>query len=223
MVKQLVEGGVEFIKEDEILANPAFCPIEERVPLIMEYLNSLDRKVVYAVCINADYPYLFDRVRQVHELGGNAVHVNFWAGLGVYKAIREMDLPIFIHFQKSGDKVITQVTHDYHIDWNVICKLAGMMGADFIHAGMWGGYMNNDESDLKKTLDIRHEYRVMPALSCGMHPGLVKPINERFGTDYMANVGGAIHGHPWGTNAGAKAMRQAIDEEYGPEYEESQK
>ena len=217
MVKQLVEGGVNFIKEDEILSNPNFCTIEDRVPLIMDYLNSLDRKVIYAVCINADYPYLFDRVRQVHKLGGNAIHVNFWSGLGTYKAIREMNLPLFIHFQKSGDKVLTQVTHDYHIDWDVICKLAGMMGADFIHAGMWGGYMSNDESELKKTLNVLHHYRVMPALSCGMHPGLVKPINERFGTDYMANVGGAIHAHPWGTKAGAMAMRQAIDEEYGPE------
>ena len=27
---------------------------------------------------------------------------------------------------------------------------------------------------------------------------LVKAINKRFGIDYMANVGGAIHGHPSG-------------------------
>ena len=34
MVKQLVEGGVNFIKEDEIMSNPSFWTIEERVPLI---------------------------------------------------------------------------------------------------------------------------------------------------------------------------------------------
>lgn len=211
MVKQLIEGGVNFIKEDEILSNPSFCTIEDRVPLIMEYLNSLDRKVIYAVCINADYPYLFDRVRRVHELGGNAVHINFWSGLGVYKAIREMDLPLFLFFQKSGDKVLTHVTHDYHIDWNVICKLAGMMGVDFIHAGMWGGYMNNDESDLRKTLDVLHTYSVVPSLSCGMCAELIEPVNERFGVDYLANVGGAIHGHPDGTKAGAQKIRDEID------------
>ena len=80
--------------------------------------------------------------------------------------------------------------------------------------------MNNDESDLKVTLDVLHKYRVLPALSCGMHAGLIDPINERFGIDYMANVGGAIHGHPWGTKAGALALRQAIDQEYGPEFYE---
>jgi len=39
MVKELVEGGVNFIKEDEIMSNPSFCTIEERVPLIMDYLK----------------------------------------------------------------------------------------------------------------------------------------------------------------------------------------
>ena len=34
MVKELIDGGVDFIKEDEILRNPSFCKIEDRVPLI---------------------------------------------------------------------------------------------------------------------------------------------------------------------------------------------
>ena len=59
----------------------------------------------------------------------------------------------------------------------------------------------------------------MPALSCGMHPGLVDAINNRFGVDYLANVGGALHGHPGGSLGGAKAMRQSIDKNYEQEYE----
>ena len=142
IVKELVDGGVNFIKEDEILSNPAFCPIEVRVPLVMDYIKSTGKKVIYAVCINADAPYLLDRVRQVYELGGNAIHVNFWCGMGSYKAIRELDLPLFMHFQKSGDKILTDASHRFSIDFKVICQLAGMMGVDFIHSGMWGGYSN---------------------------------------------------------------------------------
>ena len=211
IVKALVDGGVNFIKEDEILSNPSFCTIEERVPLVMDYIRSTGKKVIYAVCINADSPYLLDRVKKVYELGGNAVHVNFWCGLGTYKAIRELDLPIFIHFQKSGDKILTDVNHRFSIDFKVICKLAGMMGVDFIHSGMWGGYSNTEEQELKDTFDTLHYYNTMPALSCGMHPGLVKAIEAKFGKDFLANCGGAIHGHPMGTHAGTLAMRQAID------------
>jgi ribulose-bisphosphate carboxylase large chain len=118
MVKEMVEGGINFIKEDEIMANPACCPVEERVPKIMNYLKG--KKVIYAVCINSDPMHVLNRVKKVYELGANAVHINFWSGLGVYKSIRELDLPIFIHFQKSGDKVITNKSHDYHISWDVI-------------------------------------------------------------------------------------------------------
>jgi ribulose 1,5-bisphosphate carboxylase large subunit-like protein len=214
MVKELVEGGVNFIKEDEILSNPSFCKIEERVPLIMDYINSCGRKVIYAVCINADYPYVIDRVKQVHSLGGNGVHINFWNGLGVYKSVRELDLPIFVHFQKSGDKILTDINHRFSISFDVICQLAGMMGVDFIHSGMWGGYSQTEETELKTTLNILHNHNVMPALSCGMHPGIVNAIKNRFGYQFLANTGGAVHGHPLGSKAGALAMRQAIDGDF---------
>lgn len=216
MVKHLVEGGVNFIKEDEIMSDPLCCPINDRVPLIMNYLG--DKKIIYAVSVTSDIPYLLQRVKRVYELGANAVHVNFWNGLGVYKSIREMDLPLFLFFQKSGDKILTNPRHDFHIEWNVICKLAGMMGVDFIHAGMWGGYLSDNEFELRRTIDILYEYNVMPALSCGMHPGLIEAINKRFGIDYMANAGGAIHGHPAGSRCGAIAFRQAIDKNYGKDY-----
>jgi len=213
MVKELVEGGVNFIKEDEILSNPSFCTIEERVPLIMNYIKSTGRNVVYCVCINSDYPYVIDRVKKVHELGGNGVHINFWNGLGVYKAVRELDLPIFVHFQKSGDKILTDINHRFSIDFKVIGQLAGMMGVDFIHAGMIGGYSSDDENDMRELLKILHDHGVMPALSCGMNPGLVKYIESEIGIQFLANTGGAIHGHPGGSRAGAMAMRQAIDGE----------
>jgi len=217
MVQELVEGGVNFIKEDEIMSDPLFCSLEERLPPIVEYLQK--KQVIYAACITSDPPYLLERVKRVHELGGNAVHVNFWSGLGAYKAIRELDLPLFLFFQKSGDKILTNESHDFHISWHVICELAGLMGVDFIHAGMWGGYSTESDDNLKDTLKILHKHDVVPSLSCGMHPGLIEAINTRFGIDYMANVGGAIHGHPEGTLAGVKAMRQAIDKCPSEEYQ----
>jgi len=212
MVKKVVDGGVNFIKEDEILSNPSFCPIEKRIPIVMDYLR--DKKVVYCASIHSDPPHVLNRVKQVYELGGNGVHVNFWCGLGIYKSIRELDLPIFVHFQKSGDKIISNKNHDFHIDWKVICKLAGMMGVDFIHAGMIGGYYKWSEQEVLDSMNVLSHYGVMPALSCGFNANLTKFVIDKVGVNFMANVGGAIHGHPNGITAGAKAMRQSIDEEF---------
>ncbi len=213
IVDEMVEGGVNFIKEDEIMANPSSCPLELRVKEISKLIENT--KVVYCYCINGDD--VVTRAKRVYDLGGRGVHVNFWSGLGTYKRIRELNEPLFIHFQKSGDRVLTNPNHAYHIKWNVICKLAGMMGVDSIHAGMVGGYMQQDENFLD-TLNILRHYNVIPALSCGMHPGLVDSITAQIGVDYMANVGGALHGHPMGTKAGVMAMRQAIYNQPGEEY-----
>ncbi len=217
IVKELMDGGVDFIKEDEIMSNPAICPYEERVEYIMNYINKSGRKVVYAVCINSDYPYFLQRAKRVCELGGNAVHLNVWAGLSAYRAIRDLDLPLMLFFQKSGDRIFTSEKHDFNISWDLVCKLARIMGVDFIQAGMWGGYSHTEEFALRKTVDVLTAKQdkgfkpVLPSLSCGMHPGLVNAIASRFGNDVMLNVGGAIHGHPSGSKAGATAMRQAIE------------
>lgn len=219
MVKELVDGGVDFIKEDEILSNPAFCKLTDRVPLISRYIQNCGRKVIYCFSINGDPHTTEERVRYIANEGGNGVHINFWSGLGVYHTIRRLDLPLFLHFQKSGDKAITHPGNAFGISWYSMCQLAALSGVDSIHAGMYGGYMNADTAELEQVMNLLSVCNVIPALSCGMHPGLVNHVTKNVGNDYMANVGGALHGHPQGTLAGCKAMRQAIDHTYGVEYE----
>jgi len=221
MVKQMVDGGVDFIKEDEIMSNPVCAPLERRVDIIANYLAKQSRKVVFCHTINADPHCVVDRVKRVHELGGNGVHINVFSGLGVYNSIRKQDLPLFLHFQKSGDKVFTDKNHRFSISWPVICQLATMMGVDTIQTGMMGGYSNDDPEEIKQCLDILRAGNTTPALSCGFHPGLVEKINSLAGIDYLANAGGSVHGHPGGTIAGASAMRQAVDRTYGPEYDQA--
>jgi len=221
MVKQMVDGGVDFIKEDEIMSNPACAPLERRVEIIANYLAKQSRKVVFCHTINADPHVVVDRVKRVHELGGNGVHINVFSGLGVYNSIRKMDLPLFLHFQKSGDKVFTDKNHRFSISWPVMCQLATMMGVDTIQTGMMGGYSNDDPVELQQAIEILRAGNTTPVLSCGFHPGLVEKITNLAGQDFMANVGGAIHGHPGGTQAGATAMRQAVDKTYGPEYDQA--
>ncbi len=52
---------------------------------------------------------------------------------------------------------------------------------------------------------------VLPVTSGGIHPGIVPPILDRMGIDVAVQIGGGIHGHPGGSYAGAKAMRDSIE------------
>lgn len=219
-VKEMVYGGVNFIKEDELLGNPEHCPLSKRVPIITNWLQKNAPDVIYTFCINGDSPYALERANFVSQEGGTGIHINVWSGLGVFRAIRKNNPNLWIHFQKSGDKFFTDRRAPFHIYWPVICKIAGWSGCDSIHAGMIGGYMNQDDQELADALKVLWKYNIVPALSCGMHPGLVEYINELLKSkDWMANVGGAMHGHPMGTLSGGLAMRQAIDKQYDrPEY-----
>jgi ribulose-bisphosphate carboxylase large chain len=218
MVKQMVDGGVDFIKEDEIMVNPVCAPLERRVDIIANYLSKQSRKIVFCHTINCDPHVLVNRVKRVHELGGNGVHINVFSGYGSYNSIRKLDLPLFLHFQSSGAKVTTDVNHRFSISWPVICQLATLMGVDTIQTGMVGGYSNDDPDEILECLKILRDGNTTPALSCGFHPGLVEKVTELVGVDYLANAGGAVHGHPNGTVSGARAMRQAVDNSHGDEY-----
>ena len=193
------------------MSNPIMAPLEKRVVVISEYIR--DKNVVYCYCINSDPAHIVKRAQRVYDLGGRGVHVNIWSGLGAYKSIRELNLPLFIHYQKSGDRVITGRDNPFGISWYLLCQLATWCGVDSAHCGMFGGYLSDTEEDLRKILGVLQGGNVVPALSCGMAPELVPPIVEKFGIDWMANVGGYIHSHEDGTCAGAKNMRAACDSE----------
>ena len=93
------------------------------------------------------------------------------------------------------------------------------MGVDTIQTGMIGGYSNDDQDELREAINALHEENSVPVLSCGFHPGLIDKVNSIVGNNYMANAGGAIHGHPAGSMSGVMAMRQAIEDNHGKEYE----
>jgi ribulose-bisphosphate carboxylase large chain len=209
IVQQMVDGGVDFIKEDEIMSNPACLPLEQRISIVQPILDGKD--TVYCYCINSDPHTLMDKARAVSGWGGMGVHINFWSGMGSYKAIRDEDNGTFIHFQKSGDKVLTSKYNAFRIEWAVMCKLAGLIGCDTIHAGMYGGYMDMGYEELKNIQNICLEQNMVPAFSCGMTKELIPVIREKFGNDWMANVGGAIHTHPNGIEAAVKELRAVID------------
>lgn len=219
LVKKLVDGGCNFIKEDEILSGAFHCPLEKRVKLVSNYLANCGKPVFYCVSIHSDPAYLLKRVQQVYDLGGNGIHVNFHCGLGSYKSIRETELPLLMHYHKSGDRMLNHHTHSYSIEPSLMFKLASLSGCGTLHAGMIGGYLESGDDEVKKIMATLNAQNSVPALSCGMHPGLIKHIQEIVGhANWMANVGGAITSHPMGTESGARAMKQAITQDYGKEF-----
>lgn len=218
----LAIGGCDFIKEDEILGNPTFCPMEKRVPIIVEILKKAEsetgNKTLYAPCLTVDVKYLRDHARKAVELGATALHFNIYSGISSYRMIADDDqinVPILVH--RGGD--LAYAKNQFHgIDQLVIFKAIRLCGGDITHAGMLGGYIATPTDKMQINMDVLkgsfHGFKTtVPAISGGMHPGLVHINLKYLGIDVMLMVGGAIMGYRDGITSGTKAMRQAIDAE----------
>ncbi|MGV3487570.1 MAG: RuBisCO large subunit C-terminal-like domain-containing protein, partial [Tuberibacillus sp.] len=80
LVRELALAGIDFIKDDELNANPPYAPLKERVRVVMEEIErAADRtgkKVMYAFNITGD----IDELRRNHDIvvdaGGNCVMVS---------------------------------------------------------------------------------------------------------------------------------------------------
>lgn len=204
VVQQMAEGGCDFIKEDEILADQYWCPMEQRLPLIAKVLQGY--KTLYACCVTGDGSEVWKKARRARELGATAIHLNLWCGLGTYRDVRtHVQLPLF--FQKSGDKVWT--TGPYSIDYSVICQLVNLVGCDFANVGMYGGYLAESVEVLQRR--IRKLGTTLPSFSCGMNPSLAEQIVKLFRNDVMVTSGGFIHGQAEGIAASVRALRRAVE------------
>lgn len=204
VVRELVEGGIDFIKEDEILTNQGWCPMEPRLRLIRPLLS--DYPVIYTTCVTADGVKAIRRAKAAKIAGAKAVHLNIWSGLGTFLTVREyVDIPLF--FQKSGDKVWT--TGPFSIDSSVLCQLVNLIGCDMAHVGMYGGSMSEGVMDLRRRIKMLDT--TLPSFSCGLTPKQVPQIIEHFGIDVILTSGGWIAGHKDGIKAAIAKMREAIN------------
>jgi len=214
-------GGVDLIKDDETLTNQKFCPLEERVANVMEAVDKAKKEtgknVFYAVNVTANIDQVMKLADIAIEHDANMLMVDvLTAGFSAVQMIAKdpsINVPLHIHRTMHG-AITRNPKHGIHM--MVIAKLVRIAGGDQLHTGTAAGKMEKAVKEVRKVNDfLRSEWHglqnVLPVASGGIHPGIV-PLNiEILGGDLVINAGGGIHGHPLGTRAGAKAMRQAID------------
>jgi ribulose-bisphosphate carboxylase large chain len=218
---QAAIGGVDFIKDDETLTNQPFCPIAERVPAVIAALDEArsetGRQVLYAVNVSARADQIAGRALEAIELGANTIMVDvITAGFSALQALSEEPaIKVPIHVHRTMHAAMTRNPH-HGIAMRPIARLVRMLGGDQLHTGTVGGKMGHDtaaliEDNRALTCAFFGMKSSFPVASGGLHPGKVYGELQALGTDIVLQAGGGIHGHPDGTAAGARAMRQAVD------------
>ncbi len=219
-VRQLIDGGIDFIKDDELQADGPHCPFEARVRAVMKVVNDAaqrdGRKVMVAFNLTGDLDQMRRRHDLVVALGGTCVMASLNAiGLvGLTELRRHASLPIHAH--RCGWGALTRspaLGWDY-APWHQIWRLAG---ADHLHVnGLSNKFSEPDASVIaaaravQKPLFADQPMTVMPVFSSGQTglqaPGTYAALGN---ADLIHAAGGGIFGHPGGIAAGVSAFRQA--------------
>ena len=81
LVAQLAGANIDFIKDDELMANPPHSPLDKRVDAVMKVLNAhadhTGKKVMYAFNISDEIdPMLRDIMRRCDHRAAGAVMVS---------------------------------------------------------------------------------------------------------------------------------------------------
>jgi len=216
-------GGADFVKDDELLANAPFNTVEDRIVKYMEIVDKAaeetGEKKMYTINVTADPPKIFEFAEKVIELGANAIMINhLTAGIGTLKALAEdpsIKVPILGHMDCAGaiyEDAETGVSS--HL---VLAKLPRLAGADIlVYPAPYGKqpffikqkYLKTGRTMLFPMHNIKP---TLPMPSGGITQLHVPQLISDLGTDIAIGAGGAIHAHPMGPRAGAKAFRQAIE------------
>jgi len=218
LVETLCEGGLDFIKDDELNANPPYSPVKERVKAVMRVIERHRRKtgktVIYACNITDSLDAMLRHHDTVLEAGGNCIMMNLNAvGLAAAeKTAAHSRLPIHAHRAGWGALSRSPALGFSYVAWQKFWRMAGM---DHMHVnGLRNKFCEGDESVLASArscysplLDCKP---CMPVFSSGQWAEQAfDTFKELQSVDLMYLCGGGIIGHPAGIEAGVRSIRQA--------------
>jgi ribulose-bisphosphate carboxylase large chain len=228
-------GGLDIVKDDENLTSMGFNKFEKRVVETLKMRDRAEAKTgegkFYMPNVTSETNEMLRRANFVKNHGGEYVMVDIvsvgWSGLQTLRRANE-DLRLIIHAHRAGHAALTK-NPKHGISMLVIAKLARLIGVDQIHVGTANvGKMGGDETgeiedeiESKFVAELRsgHSleqfwYGIKPVFavaSGGLYPGSIPKLLKIMGNNIIIQAGGGVHGHPKGSEAGARAMRQALE------------
>jgi ribulose-bisphosphate carboxylase large chain len=208
-------GGLDIVKDDENLTSQPFNKFYSRVKETLKLRDKAEKetgeKKMYMANVSAETKEMLKRAHFVKSCGGEYAMVDIltvgWSGLQTLREENE-DLKLVLHAHRAMHGAITR-NKNHGISMAFIADAAKLIGVDQLHIGTAVGKMLETKEDVIAL--SKRVKPVFPVCSGGLYPGLIPPLVRMLGNDIIIQAGGGVHGHPWGTTAGAKAMRQAID------------
>lgn len=218
LVKTLVEAGIDFIKDDELLGSSANSPFDARVDAIMHVINAYadrtGKKVMYAFNISDEIDAMQRHYDKILAAGGTSAMISLNSvGLAGAKKIADRG-ELAIHGHRNGWGMLNR--HPLlGIEFPAYQKLWRLAGVDQIHVnGIQNKFWESDDSVVRSIeaclTPLLDGFSVLPVVSSGQWGGQAFETYRRTKTvDLLYMAGGGIMAHPNGPSGGVVALNQA--------------
>lgn len=218
IVSELAGAGVDFIKDDELMADPPHSPFNKRVSAVMDVLrrhaDRAGKRVMYAFNISGELDTMHRHYDAIVNAEGTCAMVSINSvGLAAAKAVCDRG-ELAVHAHRNGWGMLNR--HPLlGIDFRAYQKLWRLAGVDQIHVnGIANKFWEPDDSvvhSIESCLEpFLGGHSVMPVVSSGQWGGQAPETWRRTRTlDLLYMAGGGIMAHPDGPAGGVRALRQA--------------
>lgn len=220
LVDKLCKAGVDFIKDDEVCADPVHAPLAERVPAVMKVIRDhrqrTGKTVMMAFNITDETDAMLRHAELVEREGGSCVMASLNAcGYSAIQTLRRAT-PLALHGHRNGYGALSRHPQ-LGISFQAYQVLWRLAGVDHMHVhGLQGKFSQSDDEVVESARDCLSplapglQDQVLPAFSSGQWAGTVPATYGAIATDDLLFMsGGGILAHPDGPEAGVASLRQA--------------
>jgi len=187
-------GGVDIIKDDELVADAPHCPLIERVKAVMPAIKAADNekgeKTIYTFNITDRTEKLRDNALRAIEAGANGLMVNTWAvGLDAVRMLAddpEINVPLLSHPDLQG---ALSVSHYSGMSVELAnAKLPRLAGLDMaIILSPYGKFPFTFDSFIQDIFAMTTSWKnvkpMMPMPGGGTTQGHVEELYKKFGKE----------------------------------------
>jgi ribulose-bisphosphate carboxylase large chain len=222
LVRRLAEGGIDFIKDDELQCDGPHCPFDERLAAVMrvlhEHADRTGKMAMYAANITGEMDEMLRRHDRVAAAGGTCVMVSIHSiGLPALVALRRHSA-VPIHGHRNGWGLLGR-SRDFAASFVAWQKLWRLAGVDHLHCnGIANKFWEPDESVIASARECLKPMFAIPGKGCEIMPVFSSGQTARQApatyaalnsTDLIFAAGGGIMAHPGGVAAGVRSLQQA--------------
>ncbi|MFX1477992.1 MAG: type III ribulose-bisphosphate carboxylase [Promethearchaeota archaeon] len=229
------KGGLDLVKDDENLTDMVFNRFEKRIVETLKIRDKVENETgerkFYMPNITAPLTTMKKRAEYVIDNGGEYVMVDIVTiGFSALQDIKEFleNKEVVLHAHRAMHAAFTR-SKRHGISMLALAKLMRLIGMDQLHTGTIIGKMEGESQEVLEINSVISKEKItgnnlsildqnwynihptLPVASGGLSPLHIPELMRLLGKDMVYQFGGGCHGHPDGTTAGAKAIRQAVD------------